>query len=224
MNRPGHPHSDGQPEPLTGPQTPSGVSSANTDPRIDANICHRPSKEWPHAPHVWWGLDYAATDPAMAIEGQKQYWCCGGIPVTLAAADAVDPLRQPTDPGLVERVAQAIHAVDRTVRIRVAWCFLLADEREVYYALARAAIGAMPTVPAQPPTPPTRTDTPNNPPEHHTDTLRGAILVSHWLRFDEGRYVTGCQCGFVAYDEDEGYGDSVIAHIVDTALAGGSGV
>jgi hypothetical protein len=35
-----------------------------------------------------------------------------------------------------------------------------------------AAIGAIPTVPAPPPTPPTRTHVPNNPPEHHTDTLR----------------------------------------------------
>lgn len=44
----------------------------------------------------------------------------------------------------------------------------------------------------------------------------------HWLTFGtsnrfEGSRVTGCHCGFVAAEEDEGWGDSVIRHIADVA-------
>jgi hypothetical protein len=75
-----------------------------------------------------------------------------------------------TDPGLVERVAAAMFGHG--------WGFTDEGGRAYWSDLARAAIGAMPTVPAQPPTPPTRTDTPNNPPEHHTDTLGRLIALA----------------------------------------------
>lgn len=41
----------------------------------------------------------------------------------------------------------------------------------------------------------------------------------HWLLFDEGRRVIGCQCGFDAdVEADAGYGDSVVAHLRGVVL------
>ena len=40
----------------------------------------------------------------------------------------------------------------------------------------------------------------------------------HWLLFT-GRRVTGCHCGFLAAESDEGYGDSVVRHLMDVARA-----
>jgi hypothetical protein len=76
-------------------------------------------------------------------QSELHMWEC-----ILAAADAVDPLRQPTDPGLVEQVAQAIHAA----KYQAPWSHYSANLQDVYRNYARAAIGAMPAVPAQPPT------------------------------------------------------------------------
>lgn len=41
---------------------------------------------------------------------------------------------------------------------------------------------------------------------------------THWLMFNEAREVVGCHCGFVAADEDEGYGDSVVDHLLVVEL------
>lgn len=36
----------------------------------------------------------------------------------------------------------------------------------------------------------------------------------HWLLFNEAREVVGCHCGFVADESDEGWGDSVVEHLL----------
>lgn len=41
---------------------------------------------------------------------------------------------------------------------------------------------------------------------------------THWLVFNEARGVVGCHCGFKAADEDEGYGDSVVDHLLVVEL------
>lgn len=41
---------------------------------------------------------------------------------------------------------------------------------------------------------------------------------THWLMFNEARDVVGCHCGFKAADEDEGYGDSVVDHLLEVEL------
>lgn len=41
---------------------------------------------------------------------------------------------------------------------------------------------------------------------------------THWLIFNAEREVVGCHCGFVAADEDEGYGDSVVDHLLEVEL------
>lgn len=41
----------------------------------------------------------------------------------------------------------------------------------------------------------------------------------HWLKFDNFFEVVGCQCGFVASDSDEGFGDSVVDHIASVAAS-----
>lgn len=41
----------------------------------------------------------------------------------------------------------------------------------------------------------------------------------HWLIFDDERRVTGCHCGFQAdMDADCGWGDSVVEHLMTTAI------
>lgn len=37
---------------------------------------------------------------------------------------------------------------------------------------------------------------------------------THWLMFNEKREVVGCHCGMEADPEDEGYGDSVVDHLL----------
>ena len=44
------------------------------------------------------------------------------------------------------------------------------------------------------------------------------ICERHWLRMNVGRAIFGCHCGFEASDDDAGYGDSVIYHIVRETL------
>lgn len=39
-------------------------------------------------------------------------------------------------------------------------------------------------------------------------------LNGHWLMFNDHREVVGCHCGFVASPDDEGWGDSVVDHLV----------
>jgi hypothetical protein len=48
------------------------------------------------------------------------------------------------------------------------------------------------------------------------EPLRGEAVSNptHWLMFNEAREVVGCHCGFQAADEDEGYGDSVVDHLM----------
>lgn len=41
---------------------------------------------------------------------------------------------------------------------------------------------------------------------------------THWLMFNEAREVVGCHCGFRADAEDEGYGDSVVDHLLVVEL------
>jgi hypothetical protein len=36
----------------------------------------------------------------------------------------------------------------------------------------------------------------------------------HYLLFGPTRSVTGCGCGFQAHDDDYGYGNSVVAHLL----------
>jgi hypothetical protein len=49
---------------------------------IEPRICHAPSREWPHPPHDWTGLDWTITDPAAPVT--FGIWrCCGGIPIAL---------------------------------------------------------------------------------------------------------------------------------------------
>jgi hypothetical protein len=36
----------------------------------------------------------------------------------------------------------------------------------------------------------------------------------HWLIFDNERHVTGCHCGFPADPGDDGYGDSIVMHLL----------
>lgn len=39
----------------------------------------------------------------------------------------------------------------------------------------------------------------------------------HGLLFDLNRRIVGCRCGFVASESDSGYGNSVVAHIVEVS-------
>lgn len=45
----------------------------------------------------------------------------------------------------------------------------------------------------------------------------------HWLKFElrpDGRHwVVGCQCGFEAHESDEGWGDSVVMHLMAQGVA-----
>jgi hypothetical protein len=44
------------------------------------------------------------------------------------------------------------------------------------------------------------------------------IVDQHRLKFNDERLITGCQCGFVADHDDDGYGDSVVEHLVELGL------
>ena len=41
-----------------------------------------------------------------------------------------------------------------------------------------------------------------------------AMRTQHWLLFDADHKVTGCRCGFAADPGDEGWGDSVVEHLL----------
>lgn len=41
----------------------------------------------------------------------------------------------------------------------------------------------------------------------------------HWLIFDNERHVTGCHCGFPADPGDDGYGDSIVMHLLTIGAA-----
>ncbi len=44
-----------------------------------------------------------------------------------------------------------------------------------------------------------------------------AVRHEHWLMMDAERRVTGCVCGYVASEDDCGYGDGTVMHIVAAA-------
>ena len=43
----------------------------------------------------------------------------------------------------------------------------------------------------------------------------GGEIRRHWLIFNDAREVVGCHCGVAADAGDEGYGDSIVAHLID---------
>lgn len=45
--------------------------------------------------------------------------------------------------------------------------------------------------------------------------------VDHWLIVDDDRRILRCRCGFVAFDEDNGYGDSVVDHLIGVGREAG---
>jgi hypothetical protein len=45
-----------------------------------------------------------------------------------------------------------------------------------------------------------------------------SVHDEHWLRMDDERQIVGCHCGFMANENDCGYGDSVLKHVVTKAL------
>lgn len=48
-----------------------------------------------------------------------------------------------------------------------------------------------------------------------------SVARMHWLLFNQKREVVGCHCGFAADEDDEGWGDSVVEHLlgVDDGLS-----
>lgn len=45
------------------------------------------------------------------------------------------------------------------------------------------------------------------------------LTDEHWLKFGNERWIVGCQCGFVASEDDCGWGDSVVGHIAAAVRA-----
>lgn len=51
---------------------------------------------------------------------------------------------------------------------------------------------------------------------------RRFTMTDHWLKFDDQRRVTGCQCGFTSdLEQTCGWGDDVVAHLI--AVGRGTG-
>jgi hypothetical protein len=121
-----------------------------------------------------------------------------------------------TDPGLVERVAAAMFGHG--------WGFTDEGGRAYWSDLARAAIGAMPTVPAQPPTPPTRTDTPAEVDEDGLTALEQEVarMIYNGV-LGQFSYESEAELALLSL-EPRTLAKEITAHIKAAGSAGGSGV